>query len=785
MRNLPLVRPPETAVDPVCGMTVDPATAPASRTHAGRSFHFCHASCAAKFDADPEGWLSGRAREAAAAKARAAPVGTLWVCPMCPEVRETRPGPCPSCGMALEPAVPTAGATAENPELAEMRRRFLVGAAFTAPLLVVSMGPMAGLPVDALLPAAASGWVQAALATPAVAWAGAPFLARGWTGARTGRPNMFTLIALGVAAAYLFSLWALLFPDAIPAAAGGHHGPPLHFESAAVIVTLTALGQVLELRARARTGEALRALLDLAPRVARRVRQGGEDEEVPLEAVRAGDLLRARPGDRIPVDGVVIEGTCTVDESLVTGEPIPADRGPGGKVTGGTLVSDGAVVLRAERVGADTVIARIVAMVAEAQRSRAPIQSFADRASAVFVPAVVGIALLAFAGWAAFGPEPRIAHALVSAVSVLVIACPCALGLATPMAVTAGMGRGAREGILFRDAAALEALARVDTLVVDKTGTLTRGRPDVAAVVAADGDGESSRKAVLGIAASVERWSGHPLSAAVLREAAKAGLRPAASGAFRSIPGRGATASIDGQAASVGNAALLDDLGVRPGRDLLDRAAAEEAQGRTVAFVVSAGRAVGLLAFADGLDPTAAEAVRLLRADGVDLVLCTGDSAGAAGAAARALGIDRVESRRSPADKAAVVRDLQGSGRRVAMAGDGVNDAPALAAADVGIAMGSGADLARETAGATLVRRDLRGLARARVLSRATLRNVRQNLLLATAYNALCIPLAAGALYPLTGHLLPPMAAAAAMSLSSLSVVANALRLRALRLGGD
>jgi Cu+-exporting ATPase len=782
VRNLPLVRGPERATDPVCGMAVDPATAPASRTHAGRSFHFCHPACAAKFDRDPEGWLSGRAREEAAARDRAAPAGTVWICPMCPEVREPAPVPCPTCGMALEPLLPVGGAPAESPELASMRRRFLVGAAFSAPLLVVSMGPMAGLPVHDVVPAAAAGWVEAALAAPVVAWAGAPFLARGWTGARTGRPNMFTLIALGVAAAFLFSLAALVAPGALAGPAGHRGGPPLHFESAAVIVTLTALGQVLELRARARTGEALRALLDLAPRVARRVRPGGEDEEVPLDSVRVGDLLRARPGDRVPVDGVVVEGTASVDESPVTGEPIPADRGPGSRVTGGTLVADGAVVLRAERVGADTVLARIVAMVADAQRSRAPIQSLADRAASWFVPAVVAVAALAFAGWAAFGPEPRLAHALVAAVSVLVIACPCALGLATPMAVTAGMGRGAREGILFRDAAALEGLSRVDTLVVDKTGTLTRGRPEVAAVAAADGDGESSRRAVLAIAASVERWSGHPLAEAVVRAAAAAGIRPAASGAFRNAPGRGTTASVDGGAVSVGNAALLEDLGVRPGRDLLDRAAAEEAGGRTVAFVVSAGRAVGLLAFADTLDPTAAEAVRLLRADGVDLVLCTGDSAGAAAAAARALGIERVEARRSPAEKAEVVRRLQADGRRVGMAGDGVNDAPALAAATVGIAMGSGTDLARETAGVTLIRRDLRGLARARALSRATLRNVRQNLLLATGYNALCIPLAAGALYPLTGHLLPPMAAAAAMSLSSLSVVGNALRLRRARL---
>ena len=782
VRNLPLVRPPGSAVDPVCGMTVDPASAPASRTHAGRAFHFCHPSCAAKFERDPEGWLSGRAREEEAARARAAPAGSAWVCPMCPGVREARPVPCPSCGMALEPAGPVAGPAAETPEQADLRRRLLVGAAFTAPLLVVSMGPMIGVPVDRLLPAALAPWLQAALATPVVAWSGAPFLARGWTGARTGRPNMFTLIALGTAAAYLLSLAAVIVPGALPDSYLHHGEAPLHFESAAVIVTLAALGQVLEGRARARTGDALRALLDLAPRTARRVREGADDEEVPLESVRVGDLLRVRPGDRVPVDGVLVEGSASVDESLVTGEPVPADRGPGGRVTGGTLVADGAFVLRAERVGADTALARIVALVSEAQRSRAPVQSLADAVAARFVPAVVAVAALAFAGWAALGPEPRLAHAVVAAVSVLVIACPCALGLATPMAVTVGMGRGAGEGILFRDAAALESLARVDILVVDKTGTLTRGRPDVAAVVAADGDGDSSRRAVLGIAASVERWSGHPLAAAVLREAERIGLRPAASGAFRSIPGRGASASIDGAAASVGNAALLEDLGVRPGGDLVDRAAREEASGRTVAFVVSSGRAIGLISFSDTLEPTAAEAARRLREDGVELVLCTGDSAGAAAAVAGALGIERVESRASPAGKAETVRRLRAEGRRVAMAGDGVNDAPALAAAEVGIAIGSGADLARESAGVTLVRRDLRGLVRARALSRATLRNIRQNLALATAYNALCLPLAAGALYPLTGHLLSPMAAAVAMSLSSLSVVGNALRLRGARL---
>ncbi|MCK6479993.1 MAG: heavy metal translocating P-type ATPase [Planctomycetes bacterium] len=776
MRPLPQARRTDLPVDPVCGMSVDPARAPARREHGGRVFHFCCAGCAEKFGRDPEGWISGRAREAAAAAAAAAPPGTVFVCPMCPEVRETRPVPCPSCGMALDPegAAPSGE---EGPELRDMRRRFLLSLLFTLPLLVLSMGPMVGIPADRLLPAGAAPLVQMALAAPVVLWCGFPFLERAARSLATRRFNMFTLIGLGTAASFLASAAAVLAPGAFPAASRHHGEVPLWFESAAVIVSLVALGQVLELKARARTGDALRALLDLAPPVAVRLLPGGGEEEVPLASVRRGDRLRVRPGGRIPADGRILEGAGTVDESMVTGEPIPADRGPGDRVTGGTLLAAGSLLLEAERVGADTVLARIVARVAEAQRSRAPVQALADRVAGGFVPAVVVVAVLAFAGWALLGPEPRFAHALLAAVSVLVIACPCALGLATPMSIMVGMGRGASAGILFRDAEALELLCRVDTLVLDKTGTLTRGRPEVAAVVAAGGDGPSSRDAVLAAAASVERWSEHPLAAAVVREAERRGLAIPSSGAFRALPGKGAAASLDGRAVSVGNRRLLADLDLVPG-ELEGRAREEEALGRTVFFAVLGGRVAGLLSLSDPVKGTTAEAVRLLRAEGVELIMATGDSRAAAEAVARELGIGRVEAEMTPEGKEALVRDLLASGRVVAMAGDGVNDAPALALASVGIAMGRGADVAKESAGVTLVRGDLRGAARARSLSRAVMRNIRQNLALALGYNGLCIPLAAGALYPLLGVLLSPMVAAAAMSLSSLSVVGNALRLR-------
>jgi Cu+-exporting ATPase len=712
-----------------------------------------------RFEGDPEGWISGRAKEAAKVAASGA-----WICPMDPEVREPKPGPCPVCGMALEAAGPPSAAPAGNPELRDMTVRFAVAAALSLPLL---LHHLLGFHLD--------GWMQAAMAAPVVLAAGSPILGRGWTSIRTGRLNMFTLLALGIGTAFVASVVALVratqrvapteSPSIVPEA--------LFFEAAAVTTTLALLGQVLELQARARTGSALRALLELAPKTARRV-GGAGDEEVPLGSVKAGDLLRVRPGETVPVDGTVTEGTSTVDESMVTGESMPVDRGPGSRVTGGTLNASGAFVMRADRVGADTLLARIVARVAEAQRSRAPVQALADRVAGKFVPAVVAAALLTFGAWALCG---RPAEGLLAAIAVLVIACPCALGLATPMAVMVGMGRGARAGVLFRDAEALELLGKVDTLVVDKTGTLTAGRPEVQAVVAAGGDGDASRAMVLARAAAVERWSEHPLAAAVLREAGRLGLRPPESGAFRSIPGKGAAASVDGQATVVGNRALLADMNLVAG-ELEPRAAAEEAQGRTVMFVASRGTVIGLLSLADPVKPTTPEAVALLRAEGVDLVLCTGDSRPAAEAVAKALGIARVEAGVTPTGKEEVVRALQASGRVVAMAGDGVNDAPALARATVGIAMGSGADAAKESAGVTLVHGDLRAVARARRLSRATMTNIRQNLAFAIGYNALCIPLAAGALYPSFGLLLPPMFASLAMSLSSVSVIANSLRLR-------
>jgi Cu+-exporting ATPase len=673
--------------------------------------------------------------------------------------------------MALEPEGGAAGAPEDNPELRSMSRRFWTSLLLGAPVLLVSMAEMLpGSPVDPL------PWVQFALATPVVLWGGWPIFSRGWLSIVSLRLNMFTLLALGTAAAYLYSVVACFFPDAFPGAFRHHGRPPLYFEAAAIITVLVLLGQVLELRARAKTGSALRALLDLAPKTARRVGAAGADEEIPLGSVAPGDLLRVRPGEAVPVDGLVTEGTSAVDESMVTGESLPVDRGPGDRVTGGTLNASGAFVMRAEKVGADTLLARIVAQVAEAQRSRAPVQALADRVAGWFVPVVVAAAAAAFAAWMVLGPEPRLSHAMLAAVSVLVIACPCALGLATPMAIMVGMGRGAAAGILFRDAEALELLEKVDTLVVDKTGTLTLGRPEVAAVVAAGGDGESSR------AAAVERWSEHPLAAAVLREAARRALPVPASGTFRSMPGQGAAASVDGRAVAVGNRALLAEMEVRPEAGLEARAAEEAALGRTVMFVVSEGSAIGLLSLADPVKPTTREAVALLRAEGVDLVLCTGDSRPAAEAVARELGIRRVEAEVSPRQKEEVVRRLQEEGRVVAMAGDGVNDAPALARASVGIAMGTGADAAKQSAGVTLVKGDLRGLARARRLSRATLRNIRQNLAFAMGYNALCIPLAAGVLYPWFGLLLSPVVAGAAMSLSSVSVIANSLRLRRVRL---
>jgi Cu+-exporting ATPase len=694
---------------------------------------------------------------------------------MHPEIVRDAPGDCPICGMALEPMEP--GAEPEDsPELRDMERRFRVSLALTLPAFLLAMADMLpGAPVAHALGSGAA-WLQLALATPVVLWGGLPFFRRGLASLR-GQLNMFTLIAIGTGAAYAYSALATLAPGLFPDSFRGHGGAiAVYYEAAAVIVTLVLLGQVLELRARSRTGAAIRALLGLAPRTARRLREDGGEEDVPLDQVRAADRLRVRPGEKVPVDGVLLEGRSAVDESMVTGEPIPVEKGPGDAVIGATLNAGGTFVMRAERVGSETLLARIVQLVSEAQRSRAPIQRLADRVAAWFVPAVLAVAALAFALWTLLGPEPRLAHALLAAVSVLIIACPCALGLATPMSIMVASGRGAAAGVLFRSAEAIERLASVDTLVVDKTGTLTEGRPVLAAVVPAEG-GAIGEAELLRLAAGLERGSEHPLAAALVGGAAERGLALPSAERFEARPGKGVVGRVSGRDVALGNAALLAELGIDPGA-LGERADALRSEGRTAAFAAVDGRAAGLVAVADPLKASSAEAVRALRGEGVRIVMLTGDSRVTAEAVARELGLDEVRAEVLPEQKADFVRELQARGRVVAMAGDGVNDAPALARADVGIAMGTGSDVALESAAVTLVKGDLRGIVRARRLSRATLRNIRQNLFFAFAYNALGVPIAAGALYPAFGLLLSPMIAAAAMSLSSVSVVGNALRLR-------
>ena len=773
--------------DPVCGMKVDTAK-PGGGSHEleGKTYWFCNPRCRERFAADPRHWLErGPSIGAMAAPAPAA-TGTPpaadgpveWVCPMDPEVLETRPGPCPICGMALEPRTVSAAGEA-NPELDDMTRRLRVAAALTVPLFLLAMAPMVpGRGLARLAASPAASLAELLLATPVVLWAGRPFFERMWTSLRTRRLNMFTLIGIGTGVAWLYSVAAVLGPGLLPHSARGHDGRvAVYFESAAVIVTLVLVGQVLELRARARTGGAIRALLKLAPATARRLEAGGREADVPLDAVHPGDLLRVRPGERVPVDGTVAEGASAVDESMVTGEPVPVEKSKGDRVTGGTLNGTGGFVLRAEKVGRDTLLARIVQQVADAQRSRAPIQRLADTVAAWFVPAVVAAAALAFAAWMLAGPEPRLAHALLAAVSVLIIACPCALGLATPMSIMVGVGRGAAAGVLVKDAAALEALARVDTLVVDKTGTLTEGRPRLAAVIVPAGDeGEALR-----LAASLERGSEHPLAAAIVRGAEERGLALATAQGFESRPGRGVSGTVDGRAVALGNAAFFAGTGtdVAP---LAPAAAGEEARGRTTVFLAVDGRPLAVLSVEDPVKSSAAGALRALRGFGLEIVMLTGDQLRPAEAVARVLGITRVHASVLPERKADVVRELQREGRTVAMAGDGVNDAPALAAAQVGVAMGTGTDVAIRSAGVTLVKGDLAALVRARRLSQATLANIRQNLFWAFAYNVAAIPVAAGALYPLFGWLLSPMLAAAAMSLSSVTVITNALRLRSARL---
>ena len=720
------------------------------------------------------------AKPASATAHRPASAGITYTCPMHPEIVQPAPGSCPICGMALEPRSVEAQ-DRPDPELRSMTRRFWVSAALALPLLVLSMGGMLSpvLQFPRWLGEAGFDWLQAALATPVVLWGGWPFFARGWASLRSRHLNMFTLIGLGTGAAYLFSLYAVLFPGTLPATFRGEHGMlPLYFEAASVIVTLVLLGQVLELCARRRTSDAIRALLRLAPPVARLIREGGADQEIPLDQVAVGDRLRVRPGDKLPVDGVVLEGQSSVDESMVTGESMPVQKQVGDRVTGGTVNQNGGLVMRAERVGADTLLSHIVQLVGEAQRSRAPIQALADQVSGWFVPAVMLVAVAAAGAWAWWGPAPAWNHALVAAVSVLIIACPCALGLATPISVMVGVGRGALSGVLIKDAEALERMEQVDTLVVDKTGTLTEGKPQLAAVQALGGFSEA---AVLGCAASLEAASEHPLAAAVLAGARARDIELLKPDTFEAVTGMGVRGRVAGKQVLVGNARLLADAGV-PAGALEGQAAALRAEGQTVMLVAIDGAAAGLIAVADALKSTTPEAVRLLHASGVRIVMLTGDNPATAASVGKRLGLDEVRANVLPQDKHAVVKQLQEQGHVVAMAGDGVNDAPALAQADIGIAMGTGTDVAIESARVTLVKGDLRGIAKARILSRQTMRNIRQNLFFAFVYNSIGVPLAAGVLFPFTGLVLSPSIAAAAMSLSSVSVISNALRLRSLRL---
>ncbi|MGB3834892.1 MAG: heavy metal translocating P-type ATPase [Mesorhizobium sp.] len=762
-----------TAVDPVCGMKVDRASARHFLRHEGEKFYFCSEGCKARFEAEPQKYLAGRPAP------EPMPAGTQYTCPMHPEIVRDKPGDCPICGMALEPmGVPT-GEEGPNPELVDFTRRFWVSAVLSLPLLVLAMGPMLGLPFRDWIGERAAVWVELVLATPVVLWAAQPFFKRGWSSILNRSPNMWTLISLGVGAAYLYSVAATLFPGIFPHEFRGHDGAvAVYFEAAAVIVALVFLGQVLELKAREKTGSAIRALLDLSPKTARRLAEDGSEGDVPLDQVEVGDRLRVRPGESVPVDGVVLEGRSSVDESMLTGEPIPVEKAAGDELTGGTMNRNGALVMRAEKVGAETTLAQIVQLVAKAQRSRAPIQSLADRVSFYFVPTVVAVAILAFFAWALFGPQPSLVFAIVAAVSVLIIACPCALGLATPMSIMTATGRGAQAGVLVKDAAALERLAAVNMLVVDKTGTLTEGRPKLTDAIAAEGISEAE---LLALAAGLEKGSEHPLAEAIVAGAAARGLAVADATGFEAVTGKGVAGTVAGRKVALGNAAMLADLGI-DAAPLAAQAETLQTEGKTAMFVAVDGKAAGLVAVADPVKATAAEALAALRAMDITIVLATGDNERTARAIAGRLGIDRVRAGLLPEQKSALVQEMRKRGAVVAMAGDGVNDAPALAAADVGIAMGTGADVALESAGITLVKGDLTGIVRARRLASATLSNIRQNLAFAFLYNILGVPVAAGVFYPVFGALLSPMLAAAAMSLSSVSVIANALRLRTLKL---
>jgi len=763
-------------LDPVCGMSVEPGPDRPHYSHAGATYYFCSQKCHDKFVADPDHFLSGAHKTARAPM----PAGTQYTCPMHPEIVRSEPGSCPICGMALEPmGVPT-GEEGPNPELIDFRRRFWVGAILTIPLLILSMGPFAGLGFirDAIGETSAM-WVELVLATPVILWSGWPFFERGVQSVITRNLNMFTLIAMGTGAAYLFSLTAVLAPGIFPDGfrdANGHVG--VYFEAAAVIVVLVLLGQIMELGARERTGSAIRALLDMAAKTARLIRPDGSEEEVPLEDVIVGDRVRVFPGDKVPVDGEVVEGRSSIDESMISGEAVPVEKSVGDPVTGATINGTGSLIIEARRVGADTMLSQIVEMVATAQRSRAPIQKFADVVAGRFVPVVILIAVLSFIGWSVWGPDPALAYALVSAVSVLIIACPCALGLATPMSIMTATGRGAQAGVLIKNAEALERFAKVDTLVVDKTGTLTEGKPRLVAVLPEAGHEEAD---VLRLAASLERGSEHPLAEAIVRGAEERGLALETATDFEAITGKGVKGSIAGRQVALGNARLMSDLGL-DSAGLVKTADARRDQGETVMFVVIDDRIAGLVSVADPIKATTPEALKTLHGLGFRIIMATGDNERTAMAVAARLGIDEIRAEVLPQDKVDIVKALQAEGRKVAMAGDGVNDAPALAQADVGIAMGAGADVAIESAGLTLIKGDLNAVVRARRLARATMANIRQNLFFALIYNAAGVPIAAGLLYPVLGLLISPIFAAAAMSLSSVSVISNALRLRTVKL---
>ncbi len=757
----------KTGVDPVCGMSVDPHTAKHRHSHEGHPYYFCSARCREKFIAEPDKYLRPQASPAAPV-----PAGTIYTCPMHPEIRQEGPGSCPICGMALEPEVVSVD-TGPNPELADMTRRFWIGLAMTLPVFALEMGGhLTGL--NQWLGPQTSNWIQLVLATPVVLWAGWPFFARGWASLKTMNLNMFTLIAMGTGVAWTYSVIGTVWPDLFPPSMQAADGSvPIYFEAAAVIVVLVLLGQVLELRARERTSGAIKALLDLSPKVARRIKADGSDEDVGLDQVVAGDRLRVRPGERVPVDGEILDGRSAIDESMVTGESMPVTKGIGETVIGGTMNQSGGFVMRADKVGRETVLAQIVQMVSQAQRSRAPIQRLADQVSAWFVPTVLLIAVLAFVTWSIWGPEPRMTFGLIAAVSVLIIACPCALGLATPMSIMVGVGRGAQSGVLIKNAEALERMEKVDTLVIDKTGTLTEGQPSVVGIKTAAGMAETE---LLRLTASLERSSEHPLAAAIVRAANARKIALMQPSSFDSPIGKGVIGEVDGRKIVIGNQHIMMDAGVDT--DSLSDAADEmRTQGATAIFIAVDGQAAGIIAIADPIKATTPDAIAALKDAGIQVVMLTGDNRKTAQAVASHLKISDVEAEVLPADKSKIVERFRSQGRVVAMAGDGVNDAPALAAADVGVAMGTGTDVAMESAGVTLLKGDLTGIVRARHLSTATMANIRQNLFFAFIYNAAGVPIAAGVLYPVFGILLSPIIAAAAMSLSSVSVVGNALRL--------